>query len=134
MTHVFPSRHLTRQTLLFLLCALLFATFASTAFGQTITAPSIPLPAGVVSGNPITTGISLGKLIAGYLLVGVCAIAFLFAAYGATVDIIAWYNGKKTGGEVYGKALGMTVIAVFCALLATFAITNIINGAGGAIT
>lgn len=123
----------TRITWFYLICGFLLATLATTAFGQTITPPSIPLPAGVTSADPITTGISLGKLIAGYLLVAVCAIAFLFAAYGATVDIIAWYNGKKTGGEVYGKALGMTVIAVFCALLATFAITNIINGSGGAV-
>jgi hypothetical protein len=123
---------MTRQnTLLLVLGSLVMAGVSTGAFAQ-VTVPSIPLPAGVTSGNPIETGVSLGKLIAGYILVGICGMAFIFASYGATVDIIAWYNGKKTGGEVYGKALGMTVIAVFSALLAIFALTNIVNigGAG----
>ena len=120
-----------KNTLLLALSAVLMAAISSGALAQ-VTVPSIPLPAGVTSGNPIETGVSLGKLIAGYILVGIRAMGFIFSSYGAIVDIIAWYNGKKTGGEVFGKALGMTVIAVFAALIAIFALTNIVNigGAG----
>ncbi len=123
---------MTRKNILLLaLGAVLTAGLSSGAFAQVVV-PSIPLPAGVTSGNPIETGVSLGKLIAGYVLVGICALGFIFSSYGAIVDIIAWYNGKKTGGEVFGKALGMTVIAVFAGLIAIFALTNIVNigGAG----
>ena len=124
---------MTRKNILLLaLGAVLAAGLSNGAFAQ-VTVPSIPLPAGVTSGNPIDTGVSLGKYIAGYILVGICALGFIFASYGATVDIIAWYNGKKTGGEVYGKALGMTVIAVFSAGLAIYALTNIVNSGGGAV-
>ena len=122
---------MTRKNLLWLLFAVLLAGLSMDAFAQVV-APSIPLPGGVVRTNPIDTGISLAKYIAAYVLIGVCGLAFIFASYGATVDIIAWYNGKKTGGEVYGKALGMTVIAVFAAGLATYAITNIVYSGAAA--
>ena len=122
---------MTQKNLLLLLFAVLIAGLSMDAFAQVV-APSIPLPGGVARTNPIDTGISLGKYIAAYVLIGVCGLAFIFASYGATVDIIAWYNGKKTGGEVYGKALGMTVIAVFSAGLATYAITNIVYSGAAA--
>ena len=122
---------MTRKNLLWLLFAVLLAGLSMDAFAQVV-APSIPLPGGITRTNPIDTGVGLAKYIAGYVLIGICGLAFIFASYGATVDIIAWYNGKKTGGEVYGKALGMTVIAVFSAGLATYAITNIVNSGAAA--
>ena len=122
---------MTRKNLLLLLLAALIMSLSMSAFAQVV-APSIPLPGGVTRTNPIDTGVSLAKYIAAYILIGICGLAFIFASYGATVDIIAWYNGKKTGGEVYGKALGMTVIAVFAAGLATYTITNIVYSGAAA--
>ena len=122
---------MTLKNFLWLLFAVLIAGLSTEAFAQVV-APSIPLPGGITRANPIDTGVGLAKYIAAYVLIGICGLGFIFASYGATVDIIAWYNGKKTGGEVYGKALGMTVIAVFAAGLATYTITNIVNSGAAA--